>query len=323
MIIIAVTTFLFCSAAVYLASNMALHAGRLRSQRRISDRIENVLASGTTEKHTPVSPDGLSHGHPITRIDNALSFFRFHDYIARELRKANLNLKVSEFIAIIMLAATIPALLVRITLHSEPLIIILFCAGALLPLFAIKRLQSTRRRAFTGQLLDAVTLVSNSLKSGNSFLQSIDIVTLELPPPISEEFRKVLLEIECGIPFDEAVEHLVFRMESGDLDLIMTCVMIQRQVGGNLAEILDKIGLTIRERIRIKGQIKTLTAQGRLSGLILALLPVGLFVFMLVFNPGYISVFFTKTLGRILLGTAAANQIIGMVLIRKIVDIKV
>lgn len=140
---------------------------------------------------------------------------------------------------------------------------------------------------------------------------------------MSEEFGKMLQELKLGLAFELAVKNLVDRVDNADIDLVMTSVIIQREVGGNLSEILDKIAITIRERVRIKGQVRTLTAQGRLSGIILVLLPVILAVVMYLISPDYIGILFKESVGRMMLCAAFVSEIMGMLIIRKIVDIKV
>lgn len=133
----------------------------------------------------------------------------------------------------------------------------------------------------------------------------------------------MLQELKLGLAFELAVKNLVDRVDNADIDLVMTSVIIQREVGGNLSEILDKIAITIRERVRIKGQVRTLTAQGRLSGIILVLLPVILAVVMYLISPDYIGILFKESVGRMMLCAAFVSEIMGMLIIRKIVDIKV
>jgi len=141
--------------------------------------------------------------------------------------------------------------------------------------------------------------------------------------PLAMEFAKTLREINFGTTTEQALQNMVFRVESDDLDLMITSVLIQRQIGGNLAEILDNISNTLRERIRIKGEIKTLTAQGRISGIIIGLLPPILIGVLLLLNPNYIGVLLEKKIGILLLSVGALSEVIGVMIIRKIVNIEV
>ncbi|HEX3031371.1 MAG TPA: type II secretion system F family protein, partial [Bacillota bacterium] len=176
---------------------------------------------------------------------------------------------------------------------------------------------------FNAQIGEALAVMSNSLRAGFSFLQTLDMVSREMPPPIGDEFARCLREINLGTQTEQALINLGQRIESDDLDLILTAVLIQRQVGGNLAEVLDSISLTIRERIRIKGEIRTLTAQGRLSGIIIGSMPIILGVLLLLISPGYINPLFESSVGWGLVIGGICSQSIGMLLIRKVVNIEV
>jgi tight adherence protein B len=183
--------------------------------------------------------------------------------------------------------------------------------------------QRKRTRAFNNQLGDTLTLMSNALKAGHSFAQALSSVAKNANPPISEEFARATREIALGITVDDAMNHMVERNKSEDFDLMVTAVQIQRVVGGNLAEILDSIAFTIRERVRIQGEIRTLTAQARASGLIITLLPFFLIGALTFISPGYFNVMFSDPLGHIMLGIAAFSIAIGTALIQKIVRIEV
>jgi tight adherence protein B len=296
----------------------AMRAGANKKRRELAKRLESTAEPFGIP--APVKKKGKSI---FGAMDGAIRGFSISGSIKRELNRANWSLKVSEFIVIIILSASFIPLLVLLAFNKTTLTWFLVAAGTAAPVIYLKRRQAARRKLFAEQLLDAISLISNSLKSGYSFLQSIDLVARELAPPISEEFQKVLQEIKLGIPFEQAVNELLERVENDDLDLVMTSVNIQRQVGGNLSEILDRIAFTIRDRIRIKGQIRTLTAQGRMSGMILSLLPVALGLFLFFVNPDYLALLFNRPIGRILLVAAAFMQAMGIILVRKIVDIKV
>jgi len=180
-----------------------------------------------------------------------------------------------------------------------------------------------RRKAFNSQLGDALILIANSLRTGYSFMQASDMVAQEMRPPISSEFARAVKEMNLGVTIEEALANLGKRINSEDLDLVLTAVLIQRQVGGNLSEVLDNIARTIRERVRIRGEIRTLTAQGRISGVIVSLLPIVLGLIIYLLNPEYVKLLFVHPFGKILLGVAGLGQVIGILVIRRIVDIEV
>lgn len=205
--------------------------------------------------------------------------------------------------------------------------VILLLAGPLVTYFlsgvALKYMQGRRARAFDNQLGDTIILLSNALKAGYSFAQAIATVSKTATPPIAEEFARATREMALGISVDDALTHMVKRNQSDDFDLMVTAVQIHRVVGGNLAEILDTIATTIRERVRIKGEIRTLTAQARMSGWIIMLLPVALAGILTVISPEYFTPMFHETLGRIMLITGGFSMLIGYAIIQKIVNIEV
>ena len=184
--------------------------------------------------------------------------------------------------------------------------------------------------AFNKQLPDTITLIANALRAGSSFLQAIELVVRESRPPISTEFGRVIREVNLGLPFEQALENMVRRVRSDDLELMATAISIQHQVGGNLAEILDSIAYTIRERVRIKGEIRTLTAQQRLSGYVVGFLPIALAGFLFIAAPDFMEPMFVNPpavlglpAGVVILIFGGFMMFIGFMLIRKIVDIEV
>ncbi len=180
-----------------------------------------------------------------------------------------------------------------------------------------------RIKLLNNQLGDAIMLLSSSLKAGYSFFQAVDTVTKEMSGPISEEFVIMQKEVNLGVSTEKALENLVQRVGSDDLEMVITAVLIQRQVGGNLSEVLDNISTTIRDRIKIKGEVRTITAQGRVSGLVLSLLPIVLGVLVYMINPSHMQVLFTNPFGIILLVYSGIMELIGIFIIRKIVRVEV
>ncbi len=240
-----------------------------------------------------------------------------------ELLKADLPLRGEEFIMINFLIMTGLGLLLLFVTRNVILAWFGVISGFVVPRLFVKRIKLNRIQKFNMQIGDALVVMSNSLRAGFSFLQTMEMVSREMPPPIADEFARVLREINLGTPTEEALLNLTNRIESEDLDLVVTAVLIQRQVGGNLAEVLDNISFTIRERIRIKGEIKTLTAQGRISGIIVAALPIVIGLVLSVINPEYIKALFSSPAGWAMLIAGAISQLIGVALIKKTVDIKV
>lgn len=187
----------------------------------------------------------------------------------------------------------------------------------------VTNLKNKRLKLFGSQLGDALTLFSNSLRAGFSFLQAVNSVAREMPNPVAKEFTKLMKEMSLGLSVDKALSNLLIRVPSDDLELLILAILIQKEVGGNLAEIIDTIAATIRERITIQLEIKTLTAQGKLSGIVVGLLPLLLGFGIFVINPSYISILFTEPIGQIMIAFGITNMMIGIFIIGKIVKIEV
>jgi tight adherence protein B len=245
------------------------------------------------------------------------------DALARKLRRAGLRWRPGEFLGLqVVLSLGLAAVL---TVFIPGILTLLLGVGAgwALPLLWLKRKTAQRAKEFNAQLAEAIGMLANSLRSGYSFLQAMDVVGREMPDPIASEFGQVLRENRLNIPLETALQGMVQRVPSDDLELLVTAVVIQRQVGGNLSEILDRIQGTIRDRIRLQGQIRTLTTQGRMSGWIVSLLPAGLLGILSLLNPQYVKPLFQHPVGWVLLGVAVVMQGIGMMVIRRMVDVEV
>lgn len=180
-----------------------------------------------------------------------------------------------------------------------------------------------RMKAFTDQLGDTVAMLSNAIKSGFTFQQAMDVVAREIQGPISEEFTRALNEMKLGIPLEEALEGICKRVQNDDFEMVSMAVVIQRQVGGNLSQILDTVGETIRDRIKLKGEIKTLTAEGVISGWTIALLPVGVALISKAMNPEYFDAFMENEIGKMVLWASAASEVVGLLVIRWILNVKI
>ena len=304
-----------------------------RLERYASGRQESAKPASTGQG--PIS-DLIAQSAAIAQLNRAVEERDFGTNIARELARADLKLKVSEYLFIWAGAIVgIPVALFIFGYFSPALqgpVVLLIGAvvGFFLPRYYVKRRQGGRLTAFNKQLPDTITLLANGLRAGSSFLQAIELVVRESRPPISTEFQRVIREVNLGLPFEQALQNMVRRVESEDLDLMVTAISIQYQVGGNLAEILDSIAYTIRERVRIKGEIRTLTAQQRISGYVVAALPIGLAGLLFVIAPGFMTPMFDPDVnvagiptGIILLTVGGTMMFIGFMIIRKIVDIEV
>ncbi len=307
----------------------------------ISDRLERY-ASGrgdggkaTAQSQGPIT-DLIQQSQALANLNKVVEGRDFGANLARELARADLRLKPSEYLFIWLGSIVgVPVLLFILgfflpALQSPLALLIGMLVGFMLPRFWLNRRKNGRLNAFNKQLPDTITLIANALRAGSSFLQAIELVVRESRPPISVEFSRVIREVNLGLPFEQALENMVRRVRSDDLELMATAISIQHQVGGNLAEILDSIAYTIRERIRIKGEIRTLTAQQRLSGYVVGFLPIGLAGFLFIAAPGFMDPMFANPpaiaglpAGVVILIFGGFMMFIGFMLIRRIVDIEV
>lgn len=239
-----------------------------------------------------------------------------------ELLKADIPLRGEEFI-VINLITFFTGSVIGFFISGEGASFVFGVLGLICPYIFVKRKKRIRLENLNLQLGDCLTVMTNSLRAGYSLQQTMDLVSRETTGPLAMEFSKTLREINFGTPTEEALVNFAARVESDDVDLMITAILIQRQIGGNLAEILDNISHTLRERIRIKGEIKTLTAQGRISGLIIGLMPPAIFAILLVLNPAYISVLVQEQVGFYILLAGIMSEMFGVLIIRKIVNIEV
>src|SRR6476469_10893839 len=306
----------------------------------ISDRLARYASTAQPETAKASGGQGvadlISQSQALASLNRVVEQRDFGANLARDIARADLKLKPSEFLliwagtvigiplAMLLLSPLLP------TLGNPLFLLIGGFIGFLLPRFWLGRRKSGRLGAFNKQLPDTITLIANALRAGSSFLQAIELVVRESRPPISTEFARVIREVNLGLPFDQALENMVRRVRSDDLELMATAISIQHQVGGNLAEILDSIAYTIRERIRIKGEIRTLTAQQRLSGYVVAGLPIGLAAFLFVAAPKFMDPMFYNPpgilglpAGVVILMFGGFMMFLGFLAIRRIVDIEV
>jgi tight adherence protein B len=242
--------------------------------------------------------------------------------VAEQLGRADLKLRTSEYFMIQIGSAVLVGLIVYLRLG--PLFgFLALIAGYLIPGFYVKYRINKRLKAFNNQLGDTLTLLSNALKAGYSFAQAIDTVAKNAVPPIADEFARAVREMNLGGSPDEALQNITKRIASADFDLVATAYSIHRTVGGNLAEILDNIAYTIRERVRIKGEIATLTAQARASGTLITFLPIVLAAFMFFVTPSYFRPMFDNFIGWILIAIGIFMIFIGNLIIRRVIAIEV
>ena len=262
------------------------------------------------------------------QIGRVIAGRSFAANLQADLARADLKLTAAEFLTMqaivtfvfIAVGYTLVAVLFGQNLLAIPIFGLI---GFILPKIWVGNRQSARLRAFNNQLADTIVLMSNSLRSGMSLLQAMDMVAREGNPPISDEFGRVTREIGLGLSPADALLHLVRRIKSEDLDLMVTAINVQHEVGGNLARILNTIADTIRERVKLKGEINTITSQQRMSGYILAGLPVFVGGFLFLASPGYMRPMFSGFPYLFLPIAGAISILLGFMVIKQIVNIEV
>ena len=298
----------------------------------VASRLERYARSQGIDQ----TPSGERESPVIAGLTRVIESQDLSTRLATEIARADLKLRPAEFLFAWMASPFLFAFGGYVLGYVVPgfqhpvSLAVLFALGAYFPRWYVGYRQRKRLTAFSRQLPDTITLLANSLRAGSSFLQGIELVTREARPPISEEFERVVREMSLGVALQPALGNLVRRVASEDLELMVTAINIQSQVGGNLATVLDSIAYTIRERVRIQGEIKTLTAMQRYSGYVITLLPVGLAALLFLISPSYITAMLEKPpelfglpTGVIFFIVGGISMGIGYVFIRRIVEIKV
>ena len=243
--------------------------------------------------------------------------------LAEKLSRADLKLRTSEWLLIRVGVAILLALIGLARFHLGPQFLVLGVVGWFLPQAYLGHRQRKRLKAFNGQLGDTLVLIANALKTGYSMAQSLDVVANRASPPMAQEFDRVVKEVNLGASIEEALARMVRRTESKDLDLVATAIAINRKIGGNLSEILENISETIRERVRIKGEMTTMTAQARGSGYMITALPIVLGVFMYFVTPQYFAPMLASPIGVGMLVVAGVFIFLGQLIMGKIATVDV
>lgn len=308
---------------------MLVYNYTMANQYTIDNRMEQYVQKQPKEQSALAPMMSQEKNQPnrwnvwIKNISRHFESLQWSRLIEHKLIQAALPMRGAEFLVICLGAALAGAVLFMMLSSSFVLSFLGGGIGFCIPLLVLRIKIDQRKKAFNDQLGDTIILIANALRTGYSFMQAIEMVSREMPKPIGEEFARVLREMNLGVLTEEALNNMAKRVNSDDLDLVITAVLIQRQVGGNLSVILDSIANTIRERIKIKGQIKTLTAQGKISGIIIGMLPIAIGSIIFLINPEYVKVLFVDPMGQFMLMVSVISQIIGMIVIRKIINIDI
>ncbi len=290
----------------------------------LEERIESWLQAGSTEQGgSKFDLEEALAGTLLGTVEQAVSKRDFAATVKEDLARADLSLTVTEYLLIRAAIAVVAFLIGFFLQHSLLVGLVLGIGGGFLPTLYIRSRQSRRLRAFDGQLPDVLDHLQGSLRAGYGLLQAVEWVSRQIPDPAGMEFDRVVREVQLGRTLLDALDSMVRRIPSDDLALIITAIRIQYEVGGSLAEVLETVAHTIRERVRIHREIRVLTAQQRYSGYVLMALPIGLAAFLMVVNPEYEMRLFEPGPTLCIPIGAAVMMVIGYIIMRKIIEIEV
>lgn len=260
----------------------------------VSSNSERVLVEKRLAQYLDDEGQKVGDGQPqnsvlVEWVSRRVEKTSFGDRVARSLSRADMKFKVGEYFVLILVSILVGGLFTWLLGNQHPISAAIGAiGGAVAPGFYVRSQQRKRLQKFNDQLSDMLNLMVNGLRAGYSTMQAMEAISKELPPPICDEFRRVIQEMQIGIPMETALDNLLRRIPSEDLDFVVTAVNVQREVGGNLSEILDNISFTIRERVRIKGEVRVLTSQVRTSGAVLSMIPFFLVLILWFLNPDYL-----------------------------------
>lgn len=255
-------------------------------------------------------------------VDPFIKNTKSSHYFDRRLSQAGLPWTPGEFVLSCGIVAIVTAVAGTFLTGRLELAVPLFAIGAALPFWRLEAVARKRTHEMNEQLPEAVLLIATALKAGNSLLQALQLIGKQMPEPLAGEIRSTVQEINWGVPFETALGNLKDRIGTVEIEMVVVASLVQRQTGGNLSEILTNVHDMIRDRIRIKGDVQALTAQGRASAAILTCLPPGLAGVLYVLNPAYIKMLFVDPRGQVMLAVAVLMNIVGTLIIRKIVSVK-
>ncbi len=330
-VLIAVIAVIFVALATIASLAVGAVDSKNRKEGRVSRRLEEVSSIGGVQSAeiTAAAQSETRLGESVA-VRKAVSFAdrvaasRDTTAIASKLEAANVTMRPGEWVVVHALIAVLAALLTTLfTGFNVLLTVIAFVLGLLIPWMYLGRRADKRKTDFYDELPEAMQMLAGSLSAGYSLPQALDNVSKESAGPLGQELNRSLLESRLGLPLEETLEATAQRMDSKDFHWVVMAIRINRKVGGNLAEVLTNVGKTLRERERLRRQVKTLSAEGRLSGWILGALPLLLLVYMFVVRPEYITPLFTQPIGWVILGAGVVSYVIGIIWMRNLVNMEV
>jgi tight adherence protein B len=310
---------LFLVLGAYLVATHGTDKKRARLQKRLHEAL--LHSAHTEDVEVVLARNELMSEIPW--VNRTLIDIQATLHLKRMLDQANLHITPSRLIMFSVMAGLLGGLAASVLTVFIPLMILAGFVCASLPFLHVYWRRKKRFDAFLEHLPDTLDLISRALSAGHAFSEALHMVSNEMPDPIATEFRKTYEEQNLGLSVKLALENLTQRMPLLDLKLCVTAILIQRETGGNLAEILEKVAYTIRERFRIMGDLKTLTTSSRMSAWLLCGLPIFVVLAVTVMNPEYMSVLWKDPRGHYLIAAALFMQISGMLIVRKILQIKI
>jgi tight adherence protein B len=310
---------LFLVLGAYLVATHSSDAKRARLQKRLSDAL--LHSAHTEDVEVVLARNELMSEIPwvnqmMVRLQSTL-------HLKRMLDQADLHITPSRLIMFSFMAGTLGALATSVLSTFIPMMVLFGLVAASIPFIHVWWKRRQRFHQFLALLPDALDLISRALSAGHAFSEALHMVSTEMPEPIAAEFRKTYEEQNLGLSLKLALENLAQRIPLLDLRMCITAVLIQKETGGNLAEILEKVAYTIRERFRILGDLKTLTTSSRMSAWLLCALPIFVAIAVTMMNPEYMSVLWKDERGHYLIAAALFMQLTGMLIVRKILNIKI
>ncbi len=320
---ITIAVIIFCLLMVLLSRKGV-------EEKNISNRMAYFSGVEASLRHTKESDNQRRHNvtfkeklyETIRTLGAKLGKIKKNSSLDRKMQQAGWPFLGSEFQVVLLGCGVIGAFVLGLLTMTLVNALLGFVAGCIVCMMVLSISIQRRQKAFVNQLGDMLTMIANALRAGFSFMQALDHIAGEMDDPVKSEVRRVVTDVNVGMPLEDALNNMTDRVNSPDFNLVVAAVLIQRQVGGNLAQILDTISETINERVRMRREISSLTAQGRMSGMILGVLPFGIAAAIQIISPGYLNPLFTSVMGKMALAGSGVMMLIGFAVIRNIIDIK-
>ena len=316
---LSLTFALLSFVLVYIIAS-ALMADKIAAEKRLEELNKNEGDGGEValvKNESKTKRNRRERQRQHSRFDEKVG-----NAIYRQLQSADIKMRPEEFLIVWILLAFLPAALVMVFTRNIIFMLILMIAGAVIPVVYVKSKQKKRVKQFEEQLCDALMICCSCLRSGLSFNQAMETIAKDMDAPISTEFATVVKEVNMGYSMDESLENLGDRIKSKYVDLMVSAVLVQRQTGGNLSKILGNISDTIRERMKLKRQLKTSVSSGKMSGIIVGMMPVAILGMFTIINYDFVKVLYTEPRGYALLGAAAGLEFLAFVFVKKITTVK-